>query len=258
MSKKPKILIYDIETAPALAWIWKPGYGINVAPSQLHKDSRWDIITIAYKWYGQKTVHCLDWGLKKQNSREMLAKFLTVWEKADAVITYNGDSFDNKRIQTLAAKHGLKPFAPVMSLDLFPLVKKHFSLLSNSLDEVAKYFGVGRKIKTDMSLWTGVMYKDAQSLRDMRTYNKGDVVVTEEVLDRISEYVDWKKKIAVFINKDSQITCPNPACLSDNVRKNGWYIAKTIKHYRLECKDCSNQWATTKRLNKEQKERVGE
>ena len=50
---EPKILVIDIETAPASGYIWKL-FDVNVSLSQLIDTSK--VICFAAKWYGEKKV----------------------------------------------------------------------------------------------------------------------------------------------------------------------------------------------------------
>ena len=60
-SKEPKILTYDIESTPLLAWIWRLGKQV-VRHDQLHDDwAQYNIICIGYKWMHEREVHVLQW-----------------------------------------------------------------------------------------------------------------------------------------------------------------------------------------------------
>ena len=50
---EPKILVIDIETAPASGYIWKL-FDVNISLSQLIDTSK--VICFAAKWYGEKKV----------------------------------------------------------------------------------------------------------------------------------------------------------------------------------------------------------
>jgi len=64
MSNKPKILVFDIETAPILAYTW----GIwdqNIALNQIKQD--WFVISWSAKWLDDKKVLYMD----QRNSKDV-------------------------------------------------------------------------------------------------------------------------------------------------------------------------------------------
>ncbi len=88
MSKttKPKILFYDIETRPLLAYIWRLGKQ-RVGHYQLaDQGNAYDIICISYAWDDGKPAKVLHWGYKEQNSSRMIRAFDKIIKKSDITI----------------------------------------------------------------------------------------------------------------------------------------------------------------------------
>lgn len=84
-----KILILDIETKPAVAYVWRT-FKENVGYEQVLDPG--GMICFAAKWAGEKEVFfSSDW---TESRGEMLRKAHALLSEADAVVTYNGDKFD--------------------------------------------------------------------------------------------------------------------------------------------------------------------
>ena len=82
---KRKRLFYDIETSFCEGHFWRPGYGVNILPHQIMSYAK--IISVSWKWEGEKTVHHLDWGLKKQCDKQLVKKFIKVLNKVDDIFS---------------------------------------------------------------------------------------------------------------------------------------------------------------------------
>lgn len=87
-----KVLIYDLECSPIVSAVW--GY---FEQNVVWEESDWYIMSIAYKWEGDKAVKCIALpqysGYKKNRTSDkaLLEDFAKVWNTADTVIAHNGD-----------------------------------------------------------------------------------------------------------------------------------------------------------------------
>ena len=50
---KPKVLLFDIETSPNLAYVWGK-YQQDVVAFE----EEWKIISVSYKWLGKRSIYC--------------------------------------------------------------------------------------------------------------------------------------------------------------------------------------------------------
>src|ERR1700677_2937242 len=88
-----KLLIYDIETKLLKVWIWRLGEQF-VRHDQLDHAYNVDgIISIAYKWYGEKETFVL-------SGHGCVKDFDAIIRKADVVLGKNSDRFDVRHINT--------------------------------------------------------------------------------------------------------------------------------------------------------------
>jgi hypothetical protein len=229
-----KIILWDIETSWVKGYFWNlwPQNGI---PSDNIIDD-WSILCGAWKELGKDKVHAV--AVKKVgDDKEVCKKLRDVLSEASLVIHHNGDKFDVKKLNARLIYHGLEPLGKVATLDTLKEVKKVASFSSNRLDYLAKFFGGSGKLHNSPSLWIDVMNGSKKALRNMVEYNKVDVVVLENVYNKIKPYVKNHPHVGVFKGEDKNCTCRN--CGSKDVKKNGLrYSAAGVKRQEIKCKSC--------------------
>lgn len=234
--ESPKVLIYDIETARVQANLWWSGKQY-VNGTQITSDP--SIITVAWKWLGSEEVHYLKWD-KKQSDKKLVTTFLKEYNKADMVIGYNNDSFDNRWINARALKYNLNVNVHVKSFDIMKQSKRLFRLPSYSMNSLAKHIGVETKLQhSGLSMWDAIQFggkKEAKkAMKLMVEYNIQDIIVTEQVFLRVNKYMKTPIHLGVMAGK-SKASCP--MCGSDNVKlhKTSITAAGTIQRI-LKCKE---------------------
>lgn len=227
MADKPKILILDIETKPALAYVWKL-FDETIGLDQLVEPSR--IICWAAKWHGKPEVFFRD---DRSGSYSMLEPLHRLLNEADAVVTFHGDKFDLPKIMGEFLEVGLPPPPPITSIDLRKTVKK-LGLQSNKLAFVVEFFKIGKKIKTDFTLWLGVMKGDLKSWAKMRRYNIRDVRETDKTYRKLRPYIVNHPFLGTGTGANR---CSK--CGSYSVQSRGTRRTKTMAIDRLYCKKCT-------------------
>jgi hypothetical protein len=236
--EKPKILIFDVETKPVKAWLWRTGKQV-VRHEQIVDGEKFDIICIGYKWLGEAKVECLDWG-RAQNSARMIEKFTKVIEKADVVIGQNSDPFDIKQINMQRLLHRQKPIAWPISEDLRKQIKKHFYVTSSSLEYLAKLLTGEGKGKVTFQDWVAIVdRRSAVALAKMKHYGKRDVLKTEQVWERIQPYITPRVNQSLVINGHKK-GCKS--CGSLKVKKDGIQYQATKHVQRWRCLSCHHLW----------------
>lgn len=182
---EPKVLILDIETRPALAYVWDV-WNVNIAPQQIVEDKA--TISFAARWHGSnKTLfysdHHTGHGVMVQAAWDLL-------DEADVVVHYNGVKFDIPHLNQEFALAGLDPPSGYYQLDLLKSVRRDFNFTSNKLDNVIKQFGIGAKLEHEgFALWAKCLSGDAKSWTKMKAYNVHDVEETEALYDRLLPWV---------------------------------------------------------------------
>lgn len=234
---KSKILLIDIETAPNLAWVWGK-YEQNV----IEFESDWYILSVAYKWLGDKKAHCFalpqfsSYTKKPQDDSMLLKKVVELLDEADVVIAHNGDSFDIKKINARLLIDKIKPPSPYKTIDTKKVAKKYFKFDSNSLDDLGRQLGVGRKTDSGgWETWKGCISGDTSSWARMVKYNKEDVYLLEDVYLTLRPWMTNHPNMKVVL-WDSK-ACRN--CGEDGkFIKRGFNINKNGRTQRVQCTRC--------------------
>ena len=252
---KPKILFWDIETS----YMQKQGFSLYpnfISPDNIMID--WHLICAAWRWEGQKRVSAVslldDKKRFEKNHHDdefVIRKLHSVLEEADFVVAHNGDQFDIKKFNTRAIFHGLDPLPPFKTIDTLKMAKRTFKFSSNRLDYIAKFLGVGRKIKTSNELWIKCYLGDKKAIREMVTYNKMDVEVLQNVYDKLKPYDQGSQlNMGLFTG---EVGCPS--CTSKNFQSRGYTITRVSRYRRYQCKDCG-KWFQSKGADKSVKVKV--
>lgn len=204
-----KVMVYDIETSRVRAWVWWTGKQY-VAPQQLIDEPK--IITVSWKWLGDEQIHYLEWD--KNHSDEALMKdFLKEYNKADLLIGYNNDRFDNRWINARAMKYGFDVNTHVRSFDIMKEEKRLFRVPSYSMDYMTKYSNVVHKqghegIRMWEMIQTGTSEQQREYLDKMIDYNMGDIAATEELYIRMKPYFGHKMHFGVLWGGE-KFSCPD-------------------------------------------------
>ncbi len=233
--KLPKILVFDIETAPMRAYVWSR-WKQNIHLAQTI--SEWFMLTWSAKW-----LYDLEVKSDKLTSAEALNEddsriTKSLWElinEADVVITHNGDSFDIPKINTRFIINGLQPPNPFRSIDTKLIAAKQFGFSSNKLDALAGYFGFEVKLDTDFKLWDSCLRGDSVALAYMEKYNIHDTELLEEVYLKLRPWIKNHVNLSLY-NDDNEMQCPH--CVGINMTENGFYYTNNAKYITYRCDDC--------------------
>lgn len=239
-AKYPKVLFFDIETKPVKAWVWRTGEQ-RIRHDQIVAKERFDIICICYKWANSSQIYSLDWGIKAQNSAQMINKFVSVLESADVVVGQNSDSFDIKQVNTQRMLHKQPPISWPVAEDTRKQIKKHFYVTSSSLDYMSKLLLETGKDPMNFQDWIEIVdNKNSKALRKMIAYCKKDVKNLYDVWKRIAPYVQPKAHKGIICH-DDKLACPS--CASKETRKSSIYYGATGKRQKYHCRACGHIWA---------------
>ena len=236
-----KRLFFDIETSPNIGLFWEAGYKKNIDYSNIIKERA--IICICYKWEDSKEVGFLTWD-SKQCDKKMLQKFIGVANTADELVGHNGDKFDLAWIRTRCLFHRIDMFPTYTTIDTLKVSRNKFRFNSNKLDYIAKYLGMGEKIKTEFALWKAiVLNKDKDAMTKMVKYCQQDVKLLENVYKELSLHISPKTHYGVIFGGDRSC-CPE--CGSEDLVRAGLrYSATGVKKVQVKCKTCNKMHTKT-------------
>lgn len=245
-----KTLLLDIETAPHKVYAWGL-WGQNIAINQIEEPGY--TLSWAAKWYGDNGVMYMD--RDGIDPFEMIAGVYELINEADVLVHYNGNKFDIPILNQEFLMYGFRPPAPSINIDLLNTVKKRFRFPSRKLDYVARALNLEGKLQhKGMDLWRECMNDDREAWKTMREYNIQDVILLEQVYEKLQPWVTNHPNFGLFVNSDRPI-CPN--CGSNHLQKRGTYYTKTLSYQRYHCQECG-AWSRERNtnLNKEQRPNV--
>lgn len=230
-----KILTLDIETTPHDVYafgMWQQ----NIHLPFLKDPTR--MLSWAAKWVGEDYTY---FASEYSHSREVMVKEIyDMVNAADAIITFNGKSFDMKHLNREFVEQGLHPPTPYHNIDLLQTVRQNFKLPSNKLVYVAKWLGLDEQKMENrgLELWIDVMAGYPDAWAEMEEYNVQDVVTTEAVYFALRGWIKNHPNHGLYIEDQENPVCRN--CESTHVHsKGGEYDTTGVFAYqRYKCQDC--------------------
>lgn len=242
-TKKNKILFIDIETAPSIGAYfnrWQDGNIVWV-------ESDWYIMSFSFKWKNKsktKVIALTDFpDIYKKNKEDdsmLCHEIYKIFNEADIIVAHNGDQFDIKKINTRFLINGINPPSPYKTIDTKKVAKKYFGFESNSLNELARQFGIESKLPTDKELWKKCLSGDLKAWEYMKKYNKYDVIILEKVYDKMKHWIENHPDAHPEVGK-----CK--VCEGTSFEKRGTEnrVGKPDCIQRVVCKTCG-KWASYK------------
>jgi len=238
----PKVLIYDIETAPIKAYVWSI-WDQNVGLNQIIED--WHVLSWSAKWLHDATgkIMYMDNRSAKDvtDDKDILLGIWKLLEEADVVITQNGKHFDQKKLNARFLYHGFQPPSSSKHIDTKQLASKHFAFTSNKLEYMTDRFNTTyKKLKhtkfPGFEMWRECLKGNVEAWKEMEKYNKYDVLALEEFYNKI---IPWDNSINFNVYHDS--TDHVCKCGSKDFYKNGFYVTNAGRYQKYKCKKCGTE-----------------
>jgi len=235
----PRVLFYDLETAPNMAAVWRH-YEANV----VWYDHEWYLMAVAYKWEGDRAVKCLalpdykGYTKRPEDDKALSRDLWNLMHEADIVVAHNGDKFDMRKANARFLAHDFGPPAPSHSIDTLKVARKHFAFNSNRLGDLGEHMGLGGKEPTGgYHLWRDCMRGDEKAWQRMKKYAKQDVNLLEQVYLKMRP---WMKNHPSR-NLLSGLMDACPVCgVEGSFIKRGTWQSKTMTYQRVQCTDCGS------------------
>ena len=240
----PRILILDIETLPMSGLFWQKGKQY-VGDDQIVKP--WSLASWAAKWLFEDTVMGEAVNGDEASIREDWRIASNVWhlvDEADIIIGHNVDKFDLRKLKWRWLVSGHGPPSSYQTIDTLKVTNKHFYSDSHKLNWFGKHLVNSEKIKTDYDLWKRCVNEEMfttkedqeDALQEMLTYNKGDVLLTEEVYLELRPWITSHPNLGLYVSGTGEVcaNCGSKVELSDN--RKYYTPAGRFKSYR--CGDC--------------------
>lgn len=197
--KGPRILIYDIETAPILAHVWKL-WDNNVGLNQI--DSDWYIMSVAAKWLGEDEVFYWDQQdvVPMEDDSYLLSNLWYLLNEADFVIGQNIQRFDTKKVNARFVLNGFPKPSTYRQIDTMVQAKQQFGFTSNKLEYMTDRLCPEHKKSKHKEfpgheLWAECLKGNPAAWAEMKSYNIDDIHATEALYNVLSS---WDNKLPNF------------------------------------------------------------
>lgn len=234
-------LFLDIETAPHVAYVWKL-FDENISVDQLITPTR--TICVAWKFDGdESTSFAAEW--QKGGHRKMIQRVHKAVDEADAIVHYNGTSFDEPHLSREFLEQGFAPPTRPQTIDLYNTIRRRFRFASGKLAHVANVLEIREgKIKTDFTLWSRVLNGNSAARAEMEKYNREDVELMVSLYDLLLPWIDRHPNVGLY-EDDELIRCTR--CGGEDLFKAGFVRTGAGKFQRYQCKNCNSYSRGTKR-----------
>lgn len=232
MSSMRKLYL-DIETSPNVAYTWGL-FNQNISLDQLVEPTR--MLCVAWKFDDEDMQFAAEW--QRGGHARMVRRIHKAVDEADALVHYNGASFDERHLNREFIEHGLTPPTRPQTIDLCRTVKSRFRFASGKLAHVSEVLELREgKIKTHFDLWTRVLAKEPAARAEMEAYNREDVALLVELYDELLPWIDRHPNVALY-EGDEVMRCTH--CASENLIRNGLHRTSAGVFQRYACKDCGS------------------
>jgi len=234
-----KIAIFDIETAPAEAYIWNR-WQQNIRSASIISEGY--VFCAVAKFIDETHVRkrgLLDsperWASDQEDDYDVVKFCWDILDQADIVVAHNAKKFDIPVVNTRFIAHGMKPPSPYKVVDTLQIVKRKFKFPYNGLQDVLTYLGMAGKHETSFQLWKDCKKGKKKAWRDMVKYCVNDVLILEDLYIKLLPWMDTHPNIGLYTNME------RPACTKcgcTKLHRKGTYKTMTQVYQRYRCTSC--------------------
>lgn len=248
LKREPKILLLDIETAPAISYHWGR-WKINVGTTQVIQ--RPYMISWSAKWLEDSPDHimsdcisfCEDFELDPTDDTEICNTMWNLLDQADIVIGHYIKRFDIPQLYARFVVNGLPEPSPFKMICTKEIASKHFKFEANSLKELADHLELELN-KNEMTFadWKNCVegFGTPEAWAKMVEYNEIDVLVLEALYLKLRPWATNHPNISLYsggIKPEKLCTC----CGSSDLRKlpqNAYTALSEFESFR--CNSCTH------------------
>jgi len=199
------------------------------------------MLSFAYKWLGDTKVHIYalpdfpGYKKNKHDDSKLVEKLAQILDSADIIVAHNGDRFDITVTNTRLVTHCLSPLSGKKTVDTLKIARGRFKFLSNRLDDLGNFLGVGRKLAhTGKKLWLACMDGDPEAWKQMKKYNAQDVVLLERVYLKLRPFALNHPNVNHITRRPT--ACPK--CAYTHLNKRGFHYNQTSERQQYQCLSC--------------------
>lgn len=239
--KLPRMLFFDVETAPVQAYVW--GLYQEVRSTEMVKKD-WFMLSWAAKWYrdaeikSRGLIHYPGFLKDPENDSKLLGDLWGLLDEADFVVAHNAVKFDVKKVNTRFIMNGYPPVSPYKVIDTLLAARSAFAFTSNRLGDLCDALGVDNR-KGDaggFKTWAGCMRGDPASWETMLEYNESDVLALEDLYVKLIPYIKNHPSLAPFLALDVN-TCPK--CGAQEMSPTDKFVCTSVSKFaEYRCSAC--------------------
>ncbi len=199
----PRVLCLDIETKPLKVYTWGT-FDQNIPLNMIIEHS--SILSWSAHWLGDpdsKVMYKDMRGHEKNlsNDKIILEPLLKLMDEADFLLGQNINKFDIPIINGRSIMQDLEVPSEYKVIDTLTLSKRYFKFTSNKLEHVSKVLNKKHKKSKHkkfegFSMWDECIKGNKAAWSEMQSYNKLDVLSTEEVFIKQAKWVKNNKNVA--------------------------------------------------------------
>jgi hypothetical protein len=233
ISRQPKVLIFDLEVAPAVAYTYnfREAY---IEPGNIMRMPY--ILAYSAKWLGDDKIFYNDTRKTPRSDKKLLKELGKLIEQCDFAVGHNMKRFDLPTTKGRMIIEEMMPVKEVNVIDTLKIAFKHFKFPFYKLGELAKYLGCeNNKLEhakfPGMSLFREADKGNLEAFAEMEEYCKMDTIVTEEILKKL---MPWEPSIN-FSAFTQKAVC---SCGNETFFKNGLKYTRTGAFQVWRCHVC--------------------
>ena len=231
----PKILIFDIETAPMEVYVWGL-YKQRINHDNVIQD--WFALSWAAKWLFFEEIQSdvlTPEEAQNGNDKRICESMWELFESADIVVAHNAFRFDIRKLNSRWILHGMNPPSPYQTIDTLKESRKMAAHSSHRLDYLGQILHNKQKMETDYGLWKRCKHGDSDALYYMEEYNKSDVTLLEDVYLSIRAWIKSHPNVSLYVNDDDR-RCT--ACGSRELKPTDDYVTMASVFPGWRCDEC--------------------
>lgn len=252
----PRIAVLDIETAPLIAQVWGL-FDQNIGLGQIERD--WSILSFGWKWLDDNRFTYRDQSQADdiEDDSLLLEAVWNLLDEADIVIAHNGRKFDFKKLNARFILAGMSPPAPYRVIDTLLEVRRVAAFTSNKLayltDKLTETKKGSHVRYPGHALWKACLKGDPQAWREMKKYNKLDVLSLEELYLKLRPWMVSHPNVIAYDLADGVTEMACTRCGSAEMQSRGFRVTQAGRYRRYQCQECGG-WSTGRLMEKDNRE----
>ena len=232
----PVLGYWDTEWSPAISYTWT-GFHKFLSNDMLIEYPR--LLFWGFKFDGGKT-EVVD---ERIGHEEMTRQLWEKLDKVDLLVSYNGQKFDTRKVNSEFMKYKMGPPSPYKEIDLFRQIKQRAQFYSGKLDFVAEKLLNKRKEETGgFKLWKEVLAGDEAAWGVMRKYQAQDVDLLEDLFNDVKPWIKMPHPVS-----GDPTSCHN--CGGTALQRRGRALTLNGWYPRYYCTDCGKWLRGTQRTS---------